>query len=182
MEKREQWEPFTEGMVEVFSGQGKGKTSAALGVALRAAGYGLRTHIVFFMKGDYPYGERKALAYIPYITFASFGHPGFVDPMHVKPEEREEARQALDEARRAISSGDYRLVILDEVNVAVSFGLLDVDEVLRLIEERPQDVELILTGRGAHPEVVNRADLVTEMLDIKHPFERGVPARKGIDY
>ena len=182
MEEREKPEPFTQGLVEVFGGQGKGKTSAALGVVLRAAGHGLHAHVVFFMKGEYPYGERKSLNYLPNVTFASFGHADFVDQKNVKPEEREQARQALEEARRAIFSGDYQLVVLDEVNVAVSFGLLDVKDVLRLIEERPRDVELILTGRGAHPEVVKVADVVTEMLDIKHPFEKGTLARKGIDY
>ncbi len=179
---RERAEDFTQGLVEVFTGHGRGKTSAALGLVLRAAGHGLRSHIIFFMKGDYPYGERKSLTYLPNVTFASFGHPHFVDPMNIKEEEREQARRALEEARRAMLSGDYHLVILDEVNVATSFGLLDVGDVVKLIDEKPQNVELILTGRNAHPEIVKMADVVTEMLDIKHPFERGILARKGIDY
>jgi len=101
------------GLVQVFTGDGKGKTSAALGLALRAAGHGLRVHITFFMKGEFPYGEQKSLALLPKVTVARFGQLEFVDPDNVKPEEKEQARQALDDGRRAVFSGEYDVVILD---------------------------------------------------------------------
>jgi len=166
----------------VFTGDGKGKTSAALGVVLRALGHGLRVFIVFFMKGDYPYGERAVLSKLPNVTVASFGSKRFIDPSNVKPEEIEQARQALAAARRATLSGGYDLVVLDEVNLAVAWKLVELDDVLKLIDEKPTNVELILTGRQAPVELIRRADLVTEMLKIKHPYDEGVAARVGIDY
>jgi len=173
---------MSKGLVEIFTGNGKGKTSAALGVVLRALGHGLRAHIIYFMKGDYPYGERNTLALLPNVSFQSFGHEYFIDPQKVKEEEREQARQALAAARRAILSGDFDLVVLDEVNLAVAWKLLEVEEVLKLIDERPQNVELILTGRHADERLIQKADLVTEMVEVKHPFQKGIKARKGIDY
>src|SRR5512136_1345079 len=170
------------GLVHVFTGDGKGKTSAALGVALRAAGHGIKTHITFFMKGEFPYGEQKTLALLPGVSMARFGSLEFVDPANVKPEEKEQARLALEDARRAIHSGRFDLVILDEVNVAAAWNLIDVRDVLRLIKEKPENVELILTGRYADKDVIANADLVTEMKEIKHPYKKGIPSRKGIDY
>jgi cob(I)alamin adenosyltransferase len=170
------------GLVQVFTGDGKGKTSAAIGAVLRALGHGLRVYIVFFMKGDYPYGEHSVLSQLPNVTMERFGGRGFVDPKNVKPEEREEAEKALAAARKAMLSGDYDLVVLDEVNVAVAFKLVAVDEVLRLIDEKPPNVELVLTGRRADSKLVQSADLVTEMLNIKHPYDEGVGARGGIEY
>lgn len=170
------------GLVEIFTGNGKGKTSAALGVVLRAVGHGLKAHIVYFMKGNYPYGERNALALLPNVSCQSFGHEYFIDPQNVKEEEREQARQALAAARAAVLSSDFDLVVLDEVNVAVAWKLLEVEEVLKLIDERPQKVELILTGRHADERLIQKADLVTEMVEVKHPYHKGVKARKGIDY
>jgi cob(I)alamin adenosyltransferase len=170
------------GLVHVFTGDGKGKTSAALGIALRAAGHGLRTHITFFMKGDYPYGEQKTLALLPNVSVARFGSLEFVDPANVKPEEKEQARLALQDAGKAVQSGRFDLVILDEVNVAAAWNLIDVKDVMRLIKEKPENVELILTGRYADKDVIAIADLVTEMKEIKHPYKRGIPSRKGIDY
>lgn len=175
-------ETSTKRLVEVFTGDGKGKTSAALGIALRAAGHGLRVHIVFFMKGEFPYGEQKVLSQLPGITFTRFGFESFVDPANIKPEEKEEARKALEAARKAMLSLKYDVVMLDEVNVAASWKLIDVAEVLKLISDRPEKVELILTGRYADPDIVKAADLVTEMIKIKHPYDNGVLSRKGIDY
>jgi cob(I)alamin adenosyltransferase len=174
--------PHTKGLVEIFTGSGKGKTSAALGVVLRALGHGLRVHIVFFMKGGYPYGERNTLDQLPNVSFRSFGHEHFVDPHNVKEEEKEQAREALQAARDAIASGGFDLVVLDEVNIAVAWSLLEVEDVLKLIDEKPQNVELILTGRHADQRLIERADLVTEMVEIKHPFEKGIKARRGFDY
>jgi len=175
-------EPLSRGLVYIFTGDGKGKTSAALGVILRALGHGLRVYIVYFMKGDYPYGERTILAKLPNVTMAIFGHMGFIDPANIKPEEIEQAKQALAAAREAMLSGSYDLVVLDEVNLAVAWKLVELDEVVRLIGDKPQNVELILTGRKADTQLIKLADLVTEMLKIKHPYDEGVKARKGIDY
>jgi len=174
--------PLTKGLVEIFTGSGKGKTSAALGVVVRALGHGLRVHIVFFMKGGYPYGERNIIDQLPNVSFQSFGHEHFVDPHNVKAEEKEQARQALKAASEAIASGEFDLVVLDEVNVASSWKLIEVEDVLRLIEDKPQNVELILTGRYADQRLIERADLVTEMVEIKHPFDKGIKARRGFDY
>jgi len=175
-------EPFTKGLVQIFTGEGKGKTTAALGAVIRALGHGLKVHIVYFMKGNYPYGERNILSKLPNVTMASFGSLEFVDPANVKPEEREQARQALAAAREAMLSGSYDLVVLDEVNLAVAWKLVELDEVVRLISDKPQNVELILTGSQADTKLVQLADLVTEMLKIKHPYDRGIMARKGIEY
>ena len=170
------------GLVEIFTGNGKGKTSAALGIALRALGHNLRVHIILFMKGKYPYSEQKTLSQLPNISLSIFGQDYFVDPANVKPEEKEQARLALDKAREVIHSGDYDVVILDEINIAAAWKLLEVGEVLDLIENKPKDVELILTGRYADDRLVNSADLVTEMVKIKHPYDNGIKARGGIDF
>jgi len=175
-------EPSARGLVQVFTGDGKGKTTAALGTVIRALGQGRRVYIVFFMKGDYPYGERRTLAQLPHVDLASFGSLDFVDPANIRPQDREQARQALAAAREAILSDNYDLAVLDEVNVAVAFGLIPLDEVIRLIRDKPPRVELILTGRKAAPELVRLADLVTECLKIKHPYDKGIESRKGIEY
>ena len=173
---------LTKGLVEVFTGDGKGKTSAALGIALRATGHNLRVHIVFFMKGAFPYGEQQSLTRLPNVTFDRFGFTEFVDPANIRPEEKEEARKALESARTAMLSGNYDVVILDEVNVAASWKLIDVEDVLKLINAKPTNVELVLTGRQADPRVIEKADLVTMMVKVKHPYDTGTLARKGIDY
>ncbi len=175
-------EHFTEGLVQVFTGEGKGKTTAALGTVIRALGHGLRVYIVYFMKGGYPYGERNILSKLPNVDVASFGSAEFVDPANVRPEEKEQARQALAAAREVMLSGNYDLVVLDEVNLAVAWKLVELDEVVRLIRDKPQNVELILTGRQADTKLIQLADLVTEMLKIKHPYDKGMTARKGIEY
>jgi cob(I)alamin adenosyltransferase len=169
-------------LVQVFTGNGRGKTSAALGSVLRATGQGLRVFIVFFMKGNYPYGEQKALSHIPNVAMAKFGFTEFVDPKNVKQEEKEEAQKALGAAREAMESGEYDLVVLDEVNIAAAWGLVDVPEVVELIHNKPQDVELILTGRYANERLIELADLVTEMVEVKHPYSEGITARRGFEY
>ncbi len=175
-------EKNSKGMVQVFTGNGKGKTSAALGAVLRASGHGLRVYIVFFMKGKYQYGEFSILPKLPNVDVASFGFRCFTDPANIKPEEIEQANLALSAAREAMLSGNYDLVVLDEVNVAVAKKLLDLDEVVRLIGDKPRNVELILTGRYADSRLIELADLVTEMVKLKHPYDKGVLARKGIEY
>lgn len=175
-------EPFSKGLVQVFTGDGKGKTTAALGAAIRALGHGLRVLIICFMKCNYPYGERSILSDLSNIRVVNFGGPEFVNPENIRPEEREQANQALFVAREAIFSGSYDLVILDEVNLAIAWKLIRSDEVLRIIKDKPQNVELILTGRQADTRLIQVADLVTEMVKIKHPYDNGIMARKGVEY
>lgn len=174
--------PLRRGLVQIFTGDGKGKTSAAIGMAVRALGHGLRVYIGFFMKGDYPYGERSTLSKLPNVTVECFGAKGHVDPANTKPEEKEQAKRGLAAARKAMLSGNYDLVVLDELNLAVAWNLVELGEVLRLISDKPGGVELILTGRGADSRLVKSADLVTEMLKIKHPYDNGIKAREGIEY
>ena len=174
--------PFPRGLVQVFTGDGKGKTTAALGAVIRALGHGLRVCIIFFMKGDYPYGECNILSQLPNVKIAKFGSRQFIDSANIKPEEKEQAKKALAAASEAMFSGSYDLVVLDEVNLAVAWGLVELDEVIKLIKGKPQNVELILTGRKADTKLVQLADLVTEMLAIKHPYNEGGKARKGIEY
>lgn len=174
--------PLRRGLVQIFTGDGKGKTTAAVGAVIRALGHGLRVYVAFFMKGDYPYGERNILSQLPNVTMASFGSRGFIDPANIKPEEKEQAKRALAAAGEAMLSGSYDLVVLDEVNLAAAWNLVELDEVLKLIEDKPPGVELILTGRRADSKLVKAADLVTEMLKIKHPYDEGVAAREGIEY
>ena len=173
--------PFGPGLVEVFTGNGKGKTTAALGIVLRAIAHNLKVYIVYFMKGGYPYGEQQVFSQLPNVDYSVFGYQRLTDPDNIKPEEIEEARKALDKAREVISSGDYDVVILDEINIAAAWKLIDVGDVLELIKSKPEDLELILTGRYADQSLIEAADLVTEMRKIRHPYDRGIRARKGID-
>ncbi len=170
------------GLIQVFTGEGKGKTSAALGSVIRALGNGLRVFIVVFMKAGQPSGEWDILSGLQNVSVARFGAGPLVNPASIKPQDREEAEKALAAARQAMLDGKYDLIVLDEVNVAVAWELIKLDDVIRLIEDKPPELELILTGRGADKEIVKMADLVTEMLNIKHPYNEGNVARKGFDY
>ena len=175
-------ESSTRGLVQLFTGDGKGKTTAAIGTVVRALGHGLKTYIVFFMKGEYPYGEDNVLSKLPNVEIARFGSLEFVDPDNIKPEDREQARLALAAGREAVFSGNYDLVVLDEVNLAAAWKLVELDELVKLIKDKQKNVELILTGRKADPKLVQLADLVTECLKIKHPYDEGIKARKGVEY
>jgi len=171
------------GLVQIFTGNGKGKTTAALGTVMRAAGHGLKICVIFFIKGDYTYGEYTSLANLPNVKIASFGLRQFIHKTGgINPEEKAQAKAALAAAREAITGGGYDLVVLDEIIVAVYFNLLEIDEVLQLITDKPPHVELILTGRNADSRLIEAADLVTEMVKIKHPFDKGIEARKGIEF
>jgi cob(I)alamin adenosyltransferase len=170
------------GYIQVYTGNGKGKTTAALGLALRAAGCGLRSYVGQFLKGQ-AYGEIAAVRKLaPSITIEQFGRKGFV---HVTEnpddEDIQRARTGLEKCRRAMLSGRYAVIILDEVNVALHFRLLSVKDVLGFLNEKPADVEVILTGRYAPPSLLRRADLVTEMKEKKHYYRQGVRARTGIE-
>lgn len=170
------------GYVQVYTGNGKGKTTAALGLALRAAGHGMRTYFGQFLKGQH-YGELVAVEKLsPLVSIERFGREGF---LHITDGPGDEdirlAREGLRKSREAMLSGRYDIVVLDEINTAVLLKVLSVEEVLGLIGDKPEAVELVLTGRGAPQAVVDRADLVTEMREIKHYFEKGVKAREGIE-
>ena len=177
----DQKEVFTNGLVQVYTGAGKGKTTAALGLACRAAGQGLSVLIVQFMKGV-AYGELSALRKLENITIVQFGEPHWVHPSEIRQEDKDQARRGLDYAERAVFGGEYQLVVLDEVNVALSYKLLPVESVVDLIRRKPANVELVLTGRGAPKQVLELADLVTKMVEVKHPYHKGVLARRGIEY
>ena len=174
--------PLATGLVEIFTGDGKGKTSAALGIALRALGYGIRVCVIYFMKGDYPCSEQKVLSSLPNIDIIRFGGKRFVNPNKIGKNDIEQARKALKAAQKAITNGKYDVIILDEVNIATAWNLLPTDDVIKLVKEKPENVELILTGRSADSRLVELADVVTEMKEIKHPYKQGILAREGIDY
>lgn len=174
--------PLQLGLIQVYTGDGKGKTTAAIGQAVRAAGQGLRSCLIQFMKGQSDYGELKALAGIPEITVRQFGRAEFVNKKAPDPKDIQEARKALECGRQAMLSGEYDIVILDEVNVALDFQLISLSDILALCDAKPEKVELVLTGRYAPPEIVQRADLVTEMRSLKHPYDKGIPGRRGIEY
>jgi cob(I)alamin adenosyltransferase len=176
------------GLVHVYTGDGKGKTTAALGLALRAAGHGLRTYIGQFMKGR-EYGELAAPTLLgndargrPLLTIEQYGKPAFLRAEEVEEKDIRQAREGLRRAEAAMHEGAYDLVVLDEVNVALHFRLLTVPEVLELIAHKPPAVELILTGRRAPEAILERADYVTVMQEHKHPYERGIQARAGIEF
>ena len=171
---------LSRGYVQVYTGDGKGKTSAALGLALRASGHGMRSYIGQFMKGQH-YGELEALRDHPLITIEQYGDVHCIRREEVTPEHVSQAHRGLERAREAMLSGQYDLVVLDEVSVAIWFGLLTVEEVLAFLDQRPNHVEVILTGRRAPRELIERADLVTEMQAVKHYYQQGVAARKGIE-
>jgi cob(I)alamin adenosyltransferase len=170
------------GYIQVYTGNGKGKTTAALGLALRAAGAGLGVYILQLMK-EYPYSELKALRrHDDRITIEQACGDAFVyrrEP--APPEERATAAAALDRARTAMVSGTYDVVVLDEACVSIHFGLITIDQLLELLDARPETVELVLTGRYCPEAVLERADLITEMRELRHYYTGGVLARKGIE-
>ncbi len=170
------------GLVQVYTGDGKGKTTAALGLAMRAVGKGLKVLMVQFLKGR-QYGELLTCArFGDEFKIIQSGLDSFVRKGEPTSEDLRLAREGLETARAAIMSGEYDIIILDEVNVAVELGVLKVEEVLPLIDERPAGVEVVLTGRYAPEEFRERADVLTEMTCIKHCFDRGVPMREGIEF
>jgi len=175
-------EPFKEGLVQIFTGDGKGKTSAALGTVVRALGQGLKICVIVFMKGDYPYSEWAFLSKIPGVRIERFGTNKFTDKHNPGPEAIEEAKKALAAARQAMLSGEYSVMVLDEVNIASAWNLVEVDDVVNLIREKPMNIEIILTGRYADDKLIELADMVTECRKIKHPYDKGIKARKGLDY
>ena len=172
-----------QGLVHVYTGDGKGKTTAALGLALRAVGHGLKAYVVQFLKGNIDYGELVAAqTFDGRLVIEQRGRETFVDPRNPDPVDVELARKALARSREVLVSGEWDLVVLDEVCVAVAFGMLRPEDVLDVVEARAGHVEVVLTGRRAHPTFVEAADLVTEMRLVKHYYDRGVEAREGIEF
>jgi cob(I)alamin adenosyltransferase len=171
------------GMVQVYTGDGKGKTTAALGLALRAVGHGRRVFIIQFLKSEEDKSGEclSAQRLAPLLTIKPMGRSGFINRDNPNPKDKILAEQALEYARTLMLGGEYDILILDEINVAAAFGLLPVEAVLHLIQIKPDHMELILTGRYADPQIMEKADLVTEMKNRKHYYEKGVPDRISIE-
>jgi cob(I)alamin adenosyltransferase len=168
--------------VHVYTGEGKGKTTAALGQAFRSVGHNLRVSMILFMKGNIEYGELEtARRLAPFIEIREMGRETFVSKKNPEQIDIKWAEDGLKLAKQALYSGDYDMLILDEVNVAIDYGLIELKDVLELIHNKPLKVEMILTGRAAHPDIIEAADLVTEMKLVKHYYDRGIQARVGIE-
>ena len=172
------------GLIIVNTGPGKGKTTAAMGTALRAVGQGMRVLMLQFLKGSWHYGELDAVkAFGDKFIMKQMGR-GFVKVGAEKPDPEDVrlVEEAWNEAETAIHSGQWDLVILDEINYAVSYGMLDPARIVAGLKNKPEAVHVILTGRNAHPTIVDIADTVTEMRQVKHAYEKGVMAQRGIEY
>ena len=169
-----------QGYIQVYTGNGKGKTTAALGLALRAAGAGFRVYIAQFVKGM-RYSELNILPRLSdYITLKQYGRDCFIEREPTK-EDTQAAQEGLKEVKEIMCSGEYQMIILDEANIATYFNLFSVDDLLDFIREKPKSVELVITGRKADARVIEVADLVTEMKEIKHYYQKGIEARSGIE-
>ena len=172
------------GLIIVFTGNGKGKTTAAMGQALRAVGQGLKVLMLQFIKGTWEYGELESIKRLdPDLVIRPLGK-GFVRSKSKLNDNEaiENINQSWEQAENAIFSDKYDMVILDEINYVIDFDLIPVDKMLTLLEKKPNRLHIILTGRNAHEKVIQRADLVTEMLEIKHQYSKGIKAQKGIEF
>lgn len=173
------------GLVIVYTGNGKGKTTASLGVALRAVGHGLKVCMVQFIKGEWHYGELNSLKKLEpdfELIVAGKGFIGIIDDDHAFEEHVRAAKTALDIVEQKMSLDIFDIIILDEINYAVHLGLLNLGEVMNIVKNRPKHLSLILTGNYACDEIISLADLVTEMKEIKHPYKKGIKAKRGIDF
>jgi len=169
-------------LIHVYTGDGKGKTTAALGLALRASGHGRRILVIQFMKGKIDYGELASSKKLGTVEIIQFGRPDFVDLKNPSQEDRDLAREAFAFACEVLHSGKYDMIILDEINVALAAHLIPVEEAIELLRAIPENIELVLTGRWAPEKILAEADYVTEMREIKHPFKRGIVGRKGVEW
>ena len=172
--------PLNKAYIHIYTGDGKGKTTAAIGLAVRAAGYGMKTYIGQFMKGQH-YGELTALRDHPCITIEQYGDVECVHREEVTQKHVDHAQQGLKRAQEIMLSNQYDIIILDEINVAVWFDLIATHQVLEFLDHRPKHVEIILTGRCAPKALVEIADVVSEMKEVKHYYHRGISARTGIE-
>ncbi len=173
------------GLVIVYTGNGKGKTTAALGMCIRAAGYKKKIKILQFVKGSWKYGELKGIELLSeFVEMEQVGEGfvGIVDDNKEFSVHQEAARRGLAQAREIMHSGKYDIVILDELNIAIDLGLIPLSEAIELIVNKPALLHLVITGRSAKPEIIEVADLVTEMREIKHPFQKGILAQRAIDW
>lgn len=169
-------------MLQVYTGTGKGKTTAALGVALRASSYGMKTLMLSFLKDDPEYGEARAAKSLPWFTLRQVGRDAFVNFRNPDPIDLKMCRDGWEEAKEAISSLAADIIILDELNIVLATQMLPTQEVVDFLKQYKSTVEIIMTGRGAPPELVAIADLVTDMSEVKHYFHKGVGSRNGIDH
>lgn len=173
------------GLIIINTGDGKGKTTAALGICVRAVGYDMKVAVVQFIKGSWHYGELdgiKRLSPNVELFTGGKGFVGIIDDNLPRTEHEKAAEATLKLSEELMLSGKYDILILDELNVALSIGLLDIKDVLKLLDKKPEKMDIVITGRGAFQELIDRADLVTEMKEIKHPYQKGILAQKGIDY
>ena len=168
------------GLVQIYTGDGKGKTTAALGLAIRAAGHNFKVAIIHFMK-LWGYGEVTSLKRLD-IDLFRYGTREFVDPENPSPIDLEQANKAISKAEELIERANYDVLILDEINVALDFNLIPLEKVVDLLDKKPDNLELVLTGRNCPQELIERADLVSTIDEIKYPFQKGLKARKGIEY
>ena len=174
---------LSQGLVQIYTGNGKGKTTAAFGLALRAVGHGFRVYIIQFMKGNDGYGELEAVKRLsPECQLEHFGGSGWVHKGEHLPENIDKANKAFLRAQEIVLSGNWDIVILDEIINAIWFELIPESQVIELLGMKPPHVELILTGRNASQQLIDRADLVTEMVGKKHPYEKGITSRQGIEF
>jgi cob(I)alamin adenosyltransferase len=173
------------GLVIVYTGKGKGKTTAALGIVLRAVGHGYKVGMIQFIKGEWYYGEltsSKRLEPEFELIAAGRGFVGIIDDDHPIEEHEKAAKDAIQVAKQKIASGDYDIMILDEINYAVKLNLISQEDILDVIAAKPEKTSLVLTGNYVPEAVIDAADLVTEMREIKHPYQRGIKAKKGVDF
>ncbi len=172
---------MNKGYIHVYTGHGKGKTTTAIGLGIRAAGAGLNVHMVQFMKGR-QYSEIDTIEKISNFSISQHGRDEFVNKDKPEKIDIDLAQEGFSYSKEIISKKKFDMVILDEINVAIDYNLIDINNVIKLLEKKPNNIEIILTGRYAHPEIIIMADYVTEMLEIKHPYQQGIKARKGIDF
>ncbi|HNT30055.1 MAG TPA: cob(I)yrinic acid a,c-diamide adenosyltransferase [bacterium] len=172
----------TKGCIHIYTGTGKGKTTAALGLGLRACGHGWHVYMIQFMKGQVNYGELSVMAKLENWKIKQFGRPEYVNKANPDPCDVQGAEAGFAHAREVIDSDRYDLIILDEIICAIDYGLLDLGTVIQLVKTKPERLELVLTGRNAPQRLLDLADYVTNMQEIKHPFQQRINAREGVEF
>jgi len=170
------------GCIHVISGDGKGKTTSSLGLALRAAGHGFKTLMIQFMKKGWDYGELKAVELLPNIQIIQYGTPDFVDKTQPLPIDYQEAKAALKRFSKELRSKQWDIIILDEVNVALDYKLIPEENILEELKNKPKNIEIVLTGRNASQALIDLADYYTKVQSLKHPYQQKITARKGVEF